>query len=68
MRAVCGAKAGEAVSTRGVAPSATTSPVAITTTRSAAAAANSTSWVETTTAFPSAASPSRMATRACLAA
>lgn len=43
-----------------VGPSATMSPSAITTTRSAARATNSTSWVEMTTARPSAARSSTM--------
>ena len=44
------ANAGEATTTSAVGPSATTSPWAITMTRSALDATNSTSWVETMTA------------------
>ncbi len=61
--ATCGAKAGDDTTTSAVGPSATTSPSASTTTRWATRATNSTSWVATTTARPSAASSARRAVR-----
>ncbi len=66
--AVCGAKTGDEVQTSRVGPSATTSPSAITMVREVAAAANSTSWVLTSTDAPSVASRSRIVRRCCFIA
>src|SRR6185437_9221927 len=65
--AIWGANVGEAVSTEAAGPSVTISPSAITTTRSQVLVANSTSWVATTIACPSAASLDRAPVSAALA-
>ena len=59
----CGAKAGDSATTRRTGPDETTSPSASTTTWSATWATNSTSWVATRTALPSAARPERRGER-----
>ena len=64
----CGANAGDSATTRRTGPDETTSPSASTTTSSATCATNSTSWVATSTARPSAARPRRMPASTCLAA
>ena len=62
-----GAYTGDEVQMSRVGPSATMSPSAITSTRSVAAAANSTSWVLTTTVVPASARPRSMDANRCFA-
>src|ERR1019366_219446 len=64
--AICGANAGEAVTTSRVGPSATISPSASTMVRWLTSAASSTSWVARITAVPAAASSRRTSTRRAL--